>query len=62
MTYKVTVFALFFGFLKMSDHTVIGSEESKLSNDPSNIKQLTNIHISHICICSSLLSLPAPSL
>ena len=34
---NVTVFALFFGFLKMSDHMVIVTEESELSNDPSNI-------------------------
>ena len=35
--YNVTVFALFFGFLKMGDRMVIISEESKLSNDPSYI-------------------------
>ena len=35
--YNVTVFALFFGFLKMSVCTDIASEESELSNDPSNI-------------------------
>ena len=35
--YKVTVFALFFGFLKMNDHMF---DESALSNDPSNTKQL----------------------
>ena len=41
------VFALVFGFLKMSGHIVNAFEESKLSNDPLNIKQLTNIHNSH---------------
>ena len=30
-------FALVFGFLKMSGHIVNVFEESKLSNDPSNI-------------------------
>ena len=40
-------FALVFDFLKMSGHIVNVFEESKLSNDPSNIKQLANIHISH---------------
>ena len=32
--YDMTVFAQFFGFLKMSDHMFIVSE---LSNDPSNV-------------------------
>ena len=40
-------FALVFGFQKMSGHIVNVFKESKLSNDPSNIKQLANIHISH---------------
>ena len=44
---KMTVFALIFGFLKMSGHIVNVFVKSKLSNDPSNIKQLANIHISH---------------
>ena len=44
----MTVFALVFGFLKMSGHIVNVFEESKLSNDPSNIKQLANIYISHM--------------
>ena len=35
--YNGAVFALFFGFLKMSDHMVIVSEESELSNNPLNI-------------------------
>ena len=42
----MTVFVLVFGFLKMSGHIVNVFEESKLSNDPSNIQQLANIHIS----------------
>ena len=46
--FKMTVFALVFGFIKMSGHIVNFSEESKLSNDSLNIKQLTNIHISHM--------------
>ena len=41
------IFALVFGFLKMSGHIANVFEESQLSNDPSNIKQLANIHISH---------------
>ena len=44
----MTVFTLVFGFLKMSGHIVNVFEESKFSNDPSNIKQLDNIHISHM--------------
>ena len=45
----MTVFALFFGILKMSDCMVINAfEELKLSTDPSNIKQLTNLNISHM--------------
>ena len=42
------VFALVFGFIKMSGHIVNVFEETKLSNDPSNIKQLANIHINHM--------------
>ena len=42
MIYKITVSALFFGFLKMSSYMVNVYEESKLSNDPSNIKQLAS--------------------
>ena len=37
----MTVFVLFFGFLKISDCMVNVFEESKLSKDP---KQLANIH------------------
>ena len=48
MICKMTVFTLFFGFLKTSDHMVNVFEESKLLNDPSNIQQLANIHISHM--------------
>ena len=52
---------LVFGFLKMSGHMGNVFEESKLSNYPSNIKQLGNIHVNHkwfiIITC-----LPAPSL
>ena len=44
----MAVFALVFGLLKMSGRMVSVFKESKLSNDPSNIKQLANIHISHI--------------
>ena len=44
----MTVFALIFDFLKMSGHIVNVFEESKLLNDPSNIKQLVNIHIRHM--------------
>ena len=44
----MTVFALIFGILKMSGHIVNVFKESKLSNDPSNVKQLTNVHISHM--------------
>ena len=44
----MTVFALVFGFIKMSGHIVNIFEESKLSNDILNIKQLANIHISHM--------------
>ena len=44
----MTVFALVFDFLKISGHIVNDFEELKLSNDPSNIKQLANIHISHM--------------
>ena len=40
---KMIVFALVFGFLKMNGHIVNVFEESKLSNDPSNTKQLGNI-------------------
>ena len=42
------VFAVVFDFLKMSGHIVHVFEESKLSNDPSNIKKLVNVHISHM--------------
>ena len=42
------VFALVLGFLKMSGHIVNAFKESKLSNDPSNIKQLANIHVNHM--------------
>ena len=48
MISKMTVFALVFDFLKMSGHVVNVFKESKLSNDPSNITQLANIHISHM--------------
>ena len=48
MISKMIVFALVFGFLNMSGHIVNTFKESKLSNDPSNIKQLGNIHISHM--------------
>ena len=48
MIYNMTVFALFFGFLKMSGRVVNVFEESKLSNDPLNIKQLSDIHINHM--------------
>ena len=48
MISKMTVFALIFGFIKMSGHIVNVFEESNLSNDPSNFKQLANIHISHM--------------
>ena len=55
------VSALVFSFLKMSGHIVDAFEESKLSNDPSDIGQLGNIHVGHkwfiIITC-----LPAPSL
>ena len=44
----MTVFALVLGFIKMSGHIVNVFEESKLSNDPSNNKQLANIHISSL--------------
>ena len=44
----MTVFALVFDFLMMSGHIVNVFEESKFSNDPSNIKQPANIHISHM--------------
>ena len=44
----MTVFALVFGFLKISGHIVNVFEESKLSNVPLNIKQLADIHISHM--------------
>ena len=47
MISKMIVFALVFGFLKMSGHIVKVFEESKFSFDPSNIKQLGNIHIIH---------------
>ena len=36
-------------------------EESKLSYDPSSIKQLANIHISHVYFIF-ITCLPAPSL
>ena len=39
----MAVFALFFGFLKTNYGMVNVFEESKLSNDPSNIEQLANI-------------------
>ena len=42
MISKMAVFALVFDSLKMSGHIVNDFEESKLSNDPSNIKQLAN--------------------
>ena len=44
----MAVFVLVFGFLKLSGHIINVFEESKLSNDPLNIKQLANIHISHM--------------
>ena len=44
MIYKMTVSALFFGFLKMSSCMANVFEESNLLNDPSNIKQLANIY------------------
>ena len=44
----MTVFSLVFDFLKMSGHIVNVFEESKLSNDPSIIKQLANMHIRHM--------------
>ena len=57
----MTVFALFFGFLKISDRMAIVSEESELSNVPLNIEQLANIHISHIQLII-ISCLPVPSL
>ena len=53
------VFALVFGFLKMSGRIVnVVFEESKLSNDSSHNKQLANIHISNILF----IIITAPSL
>ena len=43
----MTVSAVVFGFIKISGHIVNVFEESKLSNDPLNIK-LADIHISHM--------------
>ena len=52
--YNMTVLALVVGFPKMSDCIVNVFEESKLSTDASNTKQLANIiYIS--ATCSSLL-------
>ena len=39
----MTAFALVFDFLKMGSHIVNAFEESKLPNDPLNIKQLAYI-------------------
>ena len=47
MISEMIAFNLVFGFLKMSGHIGNVFEKSKLSNYPSNIKQLGNIHISH---------------
>ena len=47
----MAVFTLVFGFLMMSGHIITVFEESKFSNDPSNIKQPANyynMHISHM--------------
>ena len=45
---KDEIFALFFGFLKTSDHMVNVFEELKLLNNPSSIQQLANIHLNHM--------------
>ena len=41
------VSVLVFGFLKMNGLIVNVFDKSKLSNDPSNIKQLGSIRVSH---------------
>ena len=42
MTYNVTVFELFLGFVKISDHIVIASEEFELLYDPSTMGNTTS--------------------